>query len=184
VRFGEVLGQADVLTLRAEVAALRLPERRLARGVSTRHGQGERARQFQAVIDERRQSWTFDRQGDSHRDRFADGVLHSPDGPVEVDFARSGAVAPPVRLLTPELLLLWGPPASYAPVSVQRDGEHQLLLTFEHERDRAQQVTLVVDERDGIARRFSDQDETTVITEVRVMGDGEPEPGRPRFSRS
>ena len=100
-------------------------------------------------LDERDQSWMFDRQRDPHRDRYAEGVLHSVDGPSEVSFARSGTVAPPVRLLTPELLPLWGAPASYSPMLVQRIKEHWLLFTFEHELDPAQRTTLVVDERDG-----------------------------------
>ena len=77
-------------------------------------------RQFQLVVDERDESWTVDRQGDRHRDQCAEGILHSVDGSVEVNFAPSGTVAPPVRLLTPELLPLWGSPASFVPVLVQR----------------------------------------------------------------
>jgi len=126
VRFDTVLIEADVPTLRTEVAALPLPRRRLACGVSVRRDGRERPWQFQAVVDERDQSWMFDRQGDSHRDRYAEGVLHSVDGPSEVSFARSGTVAPPVRLLTPEMLPLcvWGAPARSSPMLVQRIKEH------------------------------------------------------------
>jgi hypothetical protein len=183
VRFDTVLTQADVPTLRTEVAALRLPRRRLARGVTVRRDGRELPWQFQAVVDERDESWTFDRQGEPHRDRYAEGVLHSVDGSSEVSFARSGTVAPPVRLLTPELLLLWGSLASYSPVLVQRMKEHWLLFTFEHELDPAQRTTLVIDERDGIAHRSYDVGQITVLTELRVMEDDEPVPPRPRFSR-
>lgn len=183
MRFDTVLTEADVPTLRTEVAALRLPRRRLARGVSVRRDGRERPWQFQAVVDERDQTWMFDRQGDSHRDRYAEGVLHSVDGPAEVSFARSGTVAPPVRLLTPELLLLWGAPASYSPMLVQRVKKHWLLVTFEHELDPAQRTTLVINERDGIAHRSYGVDQITVLTELRVMEDDEPLPPRPRFSR-
>lgn len=126
MRFDTVLTQADVPMLQTEVAALRIPQRRLARGVSMRPDGSERPWQFQAVVDERDQSWTFDRQGDTHRVHYAEGVLHSVDGPLEVSFARSGTVASPVRLLTPELLPLWGAPASYSPMLVQRSNDHRL----------------------------------------------------------
>lgn len=183
MRFDTVLTEADVATLRSQVAALRLPGRRLARGVSARRDGRERPWQFQVVVDEHDRSWTFDRQGDPHRDRFAEGVHHSVDGPSEVSFARSGTAATPVRLLTPELLNVWGSPASYSPILVQRIKEHWLLFTFEHELDPAQRTTLVVDEGDGIAHRFYDAGQVTVITELRVMDDDEPIPPRPRFSR-
>ena len=183
MRFDTVLAAAEVPTIRAEVAALRRPARRLARGVTVPRGGSAQPRQFQVVVDERDESWTFDRQGDRHRDQYAKGVLHSVDGPVEVSFARSGTVAPPVRLLTPELLLLWGSPASFAPVLVQRIHGHWLLVTFEHERDPADRVTVVVDEQDGVAHRSYGTGEVTVLTEVRVMDDDEPAPPRPRFSR-
>lgn len=183
MRFDTVLAATDVPTLQAEVAALRHPARRLARGLTALRGGSAQPRQFQVVVDERDQSWTFDRQGDHHRDQYAEGVLHSVDGPVEVGFARSGAVAPPVRLLTPELLLLWGSPGSFAPILVQWVHGHWLLVTFEHERDPAERVTVVVDERDGVAHRSYDTTEITVLTEVRVMDDDEPVPPRPRFSR-
>ncbi|WP_222122090.1 hypothetical protein [Curtobacterium sp. 9128] len=146
-------------------------------------GTSARPRQFQLVVDEREESWTFDQQGDPHRDQYAEGILHSVDGPSEVSFARSGTVAPPVRLLTPELLPLWGSPASFVPVLVQRIHGHWLLVTFEHERDPADRVTLVVDERNGVAHRWYGWSEVTVLTEVRVMDDDEPVPPRPRFSR-
>ncbi|MBT2503773.1 hypothetical protein [Curtobacterium sp. ISL-83] len=183
MRFDTVLTQAERSVLPTEVAALRLPRRRLARGVSvSRDGRG-RPWQFQAVVDDRDESWTFDRQGDTHRDRYADGVLHSVDGPGEVSFPRSGAVAPAVRMLTPEMLLLWGPPASYSPVLVQRIKGHWLLFTFEHEHDPAHRRTLVIDERDGIAHRSYEADRITMITSVRVLDDDEPIPPRPRFPR-
>lgn len=63
VRFDTVLTEADVSALRTEVAAFRLPRRRIACGVSVRRDGRERPWQFQAVVDERDQSWTFDRQG-------------------------------------------------------------------------------------------------------------------------
>ncbi len=183
MRLDTVLTQADVPTVRAEVAALRLPGRRLARGVTTRRDGRERPSQFQALVDERNKSWTFDQQGYAHRDRYEDGVLHTVDGSSEVSFARSGTVASPVRLLTPELLLLWGSPASYAPVLVQRVRGHWLLFTFEHELDPAQRTTLVIDERDGVAYRSYGVDQVTVITELRILEDDESMPPRPRFPR-
>jgi hypothetical protein len=183
VRFDTVLAETDAPTLRAEVAALRRPARRLARGVTLLRGGSARPQQFQLVVDEREESWTFDRQGDRHRDQYAAGVLHSVDGPVEVSFARSGTGAPPVRLLTPELLPVWGSPASFAPVLVQRIHGHWLLLTCEHERDPAARVTVVIDERNGVAHRWYGTTEVTVLTEVRAMDDDEPTPPRPRFSR-
>ena len=183
MRFDTVLAATNAPSLRAEVAALRRPARRLARGVIVLRDGSAQPRQFQLVIDERDESWTFDRQGDRHRDQYAEGVLHSVDGPVEVSFARSGTVAPPVRLLTPELLPLWGSPASFVPVLVQRIHGHWLLVTFEHERDPADRVTVVIDERDGVAHRWYGTSEVTVLTEVRVMDDDEAAPPRPRFSR-
>ncbi|WP_146242954.1 hypothetical protein [Curtobacterium sp. MCBD17_019] len=181
--FDTVLAAADVPTIQAEVAALRRPARRLPRGVTAPRAGLAQPLQFQVVIDERDHSWTFDRQGDRHRDQYRDGVLFSVDGSVEVSFARSGAVAPPVRLLTPELLLLWGPPASFAPILVQRIHGHWLLVTFEHERDPADRMTVVIDERDGVAHRSYGTSEITMLTEIRVMDDDEPAPPRPRFSR-
>jgi len=183
VRFDTVLAATDTPNLLAEVAALRRPARRLARGVTMMRGGSAQARQFQLVVDERDESWTCDRQGDRHRDQYAAGVLHSIDGPVEVGFARSGTVAPPVRLLTPELLPMWGSPASFVPVLVQRIRGHWLLVTCEHERNPADRVTVVVDEGDGIAHRWYGTSEVTVLTEVRMMDDDEPAPLRPRFSR-
>lgn len=183
VRFDTVLAETDAPTLRAEIAALRRPARRLARGVTLLRAGSVQPQQFQLVIDERDESWTFDRQGDQHRDQYAEGVLHSVDGPVEVSFARSGTVAPPVRLLTPELLPVWGSPASFAPILVQRIHGHWLLLTCEHERDPAARMTVVINERNGVAHRWYGTTEVTVLTEVRVMDDDEPAPPRPRFSR-
>lgn len=183
VRFDTVLAATDVPILRGEVAALRRPARRFARGVTAARSGSSQPRQFQLVVDERDESWTFDRQGDRHRDRYAEGVLHFVDGPLEVSFARSGTVAPPVRMLTPELLPMWGSPASFAPVLVQRIHGHWLLVTCEHEHDPADRTTVVIDERDGVAHRWYDTSEVTVLTEVRVMEDDEPEPPRPRFSR-
>lgn len=183
VRFDTVLTTADIPILRVEVAALRRPDRRLARGVTAPRGRVTQPQQFQLVVDERDESWTFDRQGDRHRDRYADGILHSVDGPVDVSFARSGTVAPPVRMLTPERLPVWGSPASFAPVLVQRLASHWVLVTCEHERDPADRVTVVVDERDGVAHRWYGTSDVTVLTEIRVMDDDEPVPPRPRFSR-
>jgi len=183
VRFDTVLTRDDVPALRTEVAALRVPRRRLARGVSVRRDGRERPWQFQAVVDECDESWTFDRQGYTHRDRYEAGILHTVDGPSEVSFTRSGTVASPVRLLTPEMLLLWGSPASYSPVLVQRIKDHWLLFTFEHEHDPAARTTLVIDERDGVAHRSYGVDQITVITELRVLEDDEPNPPRPRFPR-
>lgn len=183
IRFDTVLAAADAPTIRAEVAALRRPAGRLARGVTVLRGGSAQPRQFQVVVDEREESWTFDRQGAPQRDQYAEGVDHSVDGPVEVSFARSGTVAPPVRLLTPELLLLWGSPASFSPVLVQRIHGHWLLVTFEHERDSADRVTVVVDERDGVAYRSYGSSEVTVLTEVLVMDDDVPARPRPRFSQ-
>ena len=183
MRFDTVLGPADASNLQTEVAGLRRRQRRLARGVSTGLRESDRPYQFQAFVDEEERSWTFDRQGSSHRAHYSEGHLHSEDGSFEVSFERSGNVAPPVRLLTPELLPLWGSPASYSPMLVQRIQAHWLLFTFEHELDPAQRVTLVVGERDGIAHRSYGQNHTTVLTEVRVLDDEEPAPARPKFSR-
>lgn len=185
MRFDTVLGPADASSLQTEVAGLRLRhrQRRLVRGVSTGLSGNDQAYQFQAVVDEDKQSWTFDRQGSSLRAHYSEGHLHSEDGSFEVSFERSGNVAPPVRLLTPELLPLWGSPASYSPMLVQRIETHWLLFTFEHELDPAQRVTLVVDERDGIAHRSYSQSHTTVLTEVRVLDGDDPAPPRPKFSR-
>lgn len=146
-------------------------------------GGSAQPRQFELVVDERNESWTFDWQGDRHQYQYGEGVLHSVDGPVEVSFARSGTVAPSVRLLTPELLPLWGSPASFLPILVQRIHGHWLLVTFEHERDPADRMTVVIDERDGVAHRWYGPTEVMVLTEVRLMDDDEPAPPRPRFSR-
>jgi hypothetical protein len=183
MRFDTLLTRADGPDLAAEVASLRDPRRLLARGLHMSWEGSSSPWQFQMVVDEPEQAWTFDQQGEKHRDHYSDGILHSVDGPVNVSFARSGNAAPAVRMLTPELLLQWGPPASYFPILVQRIGSHWLLFTFEHEDDPAQRTTLVVDERDGVARRSYGPDGLTVITEVRIMDPGEPIPPRPRFPR-
>ena len=86
-------------------------------------------------------------------------------------------------MITPELMLQWGPPASYLPILVQRIRDHWLLFTFEHEHDPAQRVTLVIDERTGIARRSYGSGESTILTEVRTMQPDEPLPPRPRFEK-
>jgi hypothetical protein len=133
------------------------------------------------VVDEPNQSWIFDQQGEKHRDRYEDGVLHTVDGPLKFSFEHG---APhPVLMIMPELMLQWGPPASYLPILVQRIRDHWLLFTFEHEHDPAQRNTLVIDERTGIARRSYGSRESTIITEVRPMKADEPIPPRPRFTK-
>ncbi|WIB11372.1 hypothetical protein [Curtobacterium sp. MCPF17_052] len=143
----------------------------------------ERPWQFQAVVDERDESWTFDREGHTHRDRYEEGVLQTVDGPSEVSFARSGTVASPVRLLTPELLLLWGVTCELLTDARPADQRALAAVHVEHELDPAQRTTLVIDERDGVAHRSYGVDQITVITELRSMEDDEPMPPRPRFPR-
>ncbi|KQO59990.1 hypothetical protein [Curtobacterium sp. Leaf261] len=177
-----VLQRDDSAVVLAELVALRSPRRVLARGVH--HGPGERPWQFQVLLDESDRSWVFDRQRETTRYRYREGVLHTDDGPAEVSFDRSGIVAPPVRMLTPEALPLWGRgPESFSPMLVQRVGGHSLLITFEHTLDPADRQTLVIDERDGAARRWYRDGAVTVITDVREADQDESNLMRPRFAR-
>lgn len=121
--------------------------------------------QFAFALDEESCSWSLQREGGSEQ-WFADGVLHSVDEPVEFSFERS--LPPAISMAVPECMRWWGRDReSFTPVLVQRIGEHSLLVTFEHVEDPAFRTTLVVDERDRIARRRIDFGEVTVITEVR-----------------
>lgn len=106
-------------------------------------------------------------------------MLHEPDdGPIEVSFARSMVSSPVVRMALPNLMLRWGRGSeSFHPILVQHIGEHSILVTFEHRGDPATRATLVIDERDGIARRLSEYGEDTIITSVRTA---EPDEVLPR----
>lgn len=67
-------------------------------------------------------------------------------------------------------MLRWGRgPESYHPVLVQHVGQHSILVTFEHREDPATRTTLVVDERDGIARRSLEDGEATIATSVHAV---------------
>lgn len=177
-----VLRRDDSLVLLAELVALRSPGRVLARGVH--HIPGEGPWQFQILLDESDRSWVFDRQGETTRIGYREGILNTDDGPAEVSFDRSGIVASPVRMLTPEALPLWGRgPESFSPMLVQRVGGHSLLITFEHTHDPADRETLVIDERDGTARRWYRDGAVTIITDVRETDQDESNLRRPRFAR-
>ncbi|MFC4243606.1 hypothetical protein ACFOYW_09500 [Gryllotalpicola reticulitermitis] len=144
-----------------------------------------RVRQFQMVLDELASAWVLDRQGGGDRASYSDRVLRNVDGEIETEFRSSTASAQPVCMAMPELFPQWGPSergGSFFPMLVQRVGGHSILVTFQHEADPAYRTTMVVDERDGIARRRYGRSEAIIVTDVRVMED-EQTPGRPRFSR-
>lgn len=166
MRLDQVLTRAEGLALAQELA---MPRRRGAIEVRGAHQErGGSISQFAFALDEASCSWSMQREGGSEQ-WFEDGVLHSVDGPAELSFERS--LPPAICMAVPERMRWWGRDReSFTPVLVQRVGEHSLLVTFEHVDDPAFRTTLVVDERDRIARRRIDFGEVMVITEVcRVM---------------
>jgi len=176
VRFDELLTRSDGPAIAEELAALRRPARYVLEGIHQESRQ--KYWQFRVDIDEAAQTWTLVRQR-AKPVSYRDGVLHDPDdGPDEISFARSMVSDPVVRMAVPDLMLRWGRgPESFHPILVQHIGEHSILVTFEHRGDPATRATLVIDERDGIARRLSEYGEDTIITSVRTA---EPEEVLPR----
>lgn len=167
MRFDEVLTRADGPAVAEELAALRRPGRHVIEGV---HQASPREYwQFRLDIDEQQQRWTLDRS-DQPTISYRDGVSDTPDGPVADTFEHSTVAGGVVRMAVPELMLRWGRgPESFHPVLVQHIGQHSILVTFEHREDPATRTTLVVDERDGIARRSLEYGEATIITGVRTV---------------
>ena len=160
MRLDQVLRLAEGLALAQELAKPRWRGPIEVRGVHQERGGS--IWQFAFALNEATCSWSLQREGSSEQ-WFEDGVLHSVDGPVEFSFERS---LPPA--ISIECMRWWGRDReSFTPVLVQRVGDHSLLVTFELVEDPAFRTTLVVDERDRIARRRIDFGEVTVITEVR-----------------
>jgi len=163
MRLDQVLRHAEGLALAKELAMPRWRGPIEVRGVHQERGGS--IWQFAFTLGEATCSWSLQREGGSEQ-WFEDGVLHSVDGPVEFPFERS--LPPAISMAVPECLRWWGRAReSFTPVLVQRVGDHLLLVTFEHVEDPAFRTTLVVDERDRIARRRIDFGEVTVITGVR-----------------
>lgn len=179
MRFDEVLSRSEGSAIAEELAGLRTPGRFVLDGV---HQVSAREHwQFWLDIDDVRQTWTLDRQR-MPRISFQDGVLHSEDGDFEDSFEHSTAAGRVVRMALPDRLVCWGRgPESFSPVLVQHIGVHSILVTFEHQHDPAFRTTLVVDERDGIARRRMDGAEVTIVTQVRPVSPDETLP-RARFT--
>ncbi|MBF4597936.1 hypothetical protein ITJ50_13160 [Curtobacterium sp. VKM Ac-2889] len=176
MRFDELITRSDGPAIAEELAALRRPARYVLEGIHQESRQ--KYWQFRVDIDEAAQTWTLVRQR-AKPVSYRDGVLHEPDdGPIEVSFARSMIPSPVVRMAMPDLMLRWGRAADDVhPILVQHVGEHSILLTFEHHEDPAFRTTLVIDERDGIARRSYEYGEATIITSVRTA---EPDEVLPR----
>jgi hypothetical protein len=176
VRFDELLTRSDGPAIAEDLAALRRPARYVLEGIHQESRQ--KFWQFRVDIDEAAQTWTLVRQR-AKPVSYREGVLHEPDdGPIEVSFARSMVSSPVVRMAVPDLMLRWGRgPESFHPILIQHIGEHSILLTFEHGEDPAFRTTLVIDERDGIARRSYEHGEATIITSVRTA---EPDEVLPR----
>ncbi len=180
MRLDQVLPRTAGPGVAAEIAALRTPGRLLAAGVH--QTQDGKQWQFRFVLNELDRSWVLDRSDGPvkhRRERYEHGVWHNVDGPIELPFER--AVRGPIWMAMPERMVSWGRGhESFAPMLVQKIGRHSLLLTFEHEQDPAFRTTLVVDERDGIARRRLDGREATIITDVRPLSRDDDVPP-PRF---
>ena len=178
VRFDELLTRSDGPAIAEELAALRRPARYVLEGIHQESRQ--KFWQFRVDIDEAAQTWTLDRSDGEHAS-FREGVLHDdvyPGGSIDASFDRSTTDAAVVRMAVPDLMLRWGRGSeSFHPILVQHIGEHSILVTFEHRGDPATRGTLVIDERDGIARRFSEYGEDTIITSVRTA---EPDEVLPR----
>ncbi|MBD8585965.1 hypothetical protein IFT90_15525 [Frigoribacterium sp. CFBP 8766] len=163
MRLDQVLTLTEGLALAQELANPRWRGPIEVRGVHQERGGS--IWQFAFALDEASCSWSMQSEG-GFEQWFEDGVLHGVDAPVEFSFERSLPSA--ISMAVPECMRWWGREReSFAPVLVQRIGEHSLLVTFEHVEDPAFRTTLVVDERDWIARRRIDFGEITVITEVR-----------------
>lgn len=167
VRFDELLTRPDGPAIAEELAALRRPARYVLEGIHQESRQ--KYSQFRVDVDEAAQTWTLVRQR-AKPVSYRDGVLHEPDdGPIEVSFARSMVSSPVVRMAVPDLMLRWGRAADDVhPILIQHIGQHSILVTFEHGEDPAFRSTLVIDERDGIARRSYEHGEATIITSVRT----------------
>jgi hypothetical protein len=167
VRFDELLTRSDGPAIAEELAALRRPARYVLEGIQ--HESRQKYSPFRVDIDEAAQTWTLVRQR-AKPVSYRDGVLHEPDdGPIEVSFARSMIPSPVVRMAVPDLMLRWGRATDDVhPILIQHVGEHSILVTFEHGEDPAFRTTLVIDERDGIARRSYEYGQTTIITNVRT----------------
>jgi len=176
VRFDELLTRSDGPAIAEELAALRRPARYVLEGIHQESRQ--KYWQFRVDIDEAAQTWALVRQR-AKPVSYRDGVLHDPDdGPDGISFARSMVSDPVVRMAVPDLMLRWGRgPESFHPILVQHIGEHSILVTFEHRENPATRATLVIDERDGIARRLSEYGDDTIITSVRTA---EPDEVLPR----
>lgn len=169
VRFDEVLTRNEGIEVLAELKALRRPGPVVVTGVRQ-----ERVKlsQFRFVLDQDARAWSLDRDDGSHQ-YYRDGQLHGPDGLHDVAF--ENGMPAPVHMAMPELLRWWGRGReSFAPVLVQRVGSHSLLITFEHDKDPAFRTTLVVDERNGIARRRMELGDVTAVTDVRAITPSEP----------
>ena len=161
---GQVLPRSEGPAICRELVELRSAGPVEVRGVHQDH-RGRSIRQFQFSLDEATRSWSMQRENDSEQ-WFEDGVLHNTDGAVPIAFERSLPME--VRMAIPERFLWWGRTSEeLAPMLVQRVGQHSILVTFEHNADPAVRTTMVLDERDGIARRRFDIGEATVVTEVR-----------------
>ena len=178
VRFDELLTRSHGPAIAEGLAALRRPARYVLEGIHQESRQ--KFWQFRVDIDEAAQTWTLDRSDGEHVS-FREGVLHDdvyPGGSIDAPFDRSTTDAPVVRMAVPDLMLRWGRGSeSFHPILVQHIGEHSILVTLEHRGDPATRGTLVIDEHDGIARRFSEYGEDTIITSVRTA---EPDEVLPR----
>lgn len=167
MRFDELLTRPDGPAIAEELAARRRPARYVLEGIHQESRQ--KYWQFRVDVDEAAQTWTLVRQR-AKPVSYRDGVLHEPDdGPIEVSFARSMVSSPAVRMAVPDLMLRWGRATDDVhPILVQHIGQRSILVTFEHGEDPAFRSTLVIDERDGIARRSYEYGEATIITSVRT----------------
>ena len=176
MRLDELLTRSAGPAIAEELAALRRPARYVLEGLHQESQQ--KYWQFRIDIDEAAQTWALVRQR-AKPVSYRDGVLHEPDdGPIEVSFGRSIISSPVVRMAVPDLMHRWGRSLDdFHPVLVQHVGEHSILVTFEHEEDPAFRTTLVIEERDGIARRSYEYGGATFVTSVRTA---EPDEVLPR----
>lgn len=131
-------------------------------GVKQRH---DEITQFRFELDEQANRWII---------AYDDGTIEaSQDATVPNAEDASGgrpfphAIPEELRMAMPETIMSWGRgPESFSPMLVQHVGEHSLLITFEHKDDPAFRQTLIVDERDGIARRSMTHGQIIIITSM------------------
>lgn len=159
----------DTILTRDEGAGIALEIRALRRTgpiVATVVGQSNGAHwQSRIQLDEAGERWIAE-YDNGDRMSFSDGVLRTLDEGLPGESFPS-AMPEELRMAMPEVLMIWGRGhESFSPMLAQHVGTHSLLLTFEHNEDPAFRQTLVIDRRDGIARRSISHGRGFIVTHV------------------